>query len=134
MGIEEIRESVSGLNIIENKYKHANYISKHEFPELTAVCPVTILPDFYDMHLNYIPDEYLVELKSFKLYLNTFRDREILHEEITNEILEKFISVVKPRSIKIEMKVRVRGGIETTIIRSWSKSNGDEILSSFENV
>lgn len=121
MGIEEISTSVSGLSILKNKYKHANYTSTHEFPELTAVCPVTRLPDFYDMKLEYIPDEYLPELKSFKLYLNSFREREILHEEITNEILEKMISVVKPRWIKIEMKVRVRGGIETTISRKWSK-------------
>lgn len=127
MGIEEITKTVSGLSVLENKYKHANYISKHEFPELTAVCPVTRLPDFYNLKLEYIPDEMLVELKSLKLYLNTFRDKEILHEEITNEIFEKIASILKPRWIQIEMKVRVRGGIETTITRKWSKKNGDEI-------
>ena len=127
MGIEEITKTISGLSVLENKYKHANYISKHEFPELTAICPVTRLPDFYNLKLEYIPDETLVELKSLKLYLNTFRDKEILHEEITNEIFEKIVSIVKPRWIQIEMKARVRGGIETTIIRKWSKKNGDEI-------
>jgi len=133
VGIEEITKTVSGLSILENKYKHANYISKHEFPELTAICPVTRLPDFYNLKLEYIPDEVLVELKSLKLYLNTFRDKEILHEEITNEIFEKIVSIIKPRWIQIEMKVGVRGGIETTITRKWSKKNGDEIKVPFES-
>lgn len=132
MGIEEITKTISGLNVLENKYKHANYISQHEFPELTAVCPVTRLPDFYNLRLEYIPDEMLIELKSLKLYLNTFRDKEILHEEITNEIFEKLVSVVKPRWIQIEMKVRVRGGIATTVTRKWSK-NGDEIKAPSES-
>ena len=127
MGLEEITTKVAGLEILENKYKHAKYVAKHEFSELTAMCPVTLLPDFYNMKLEYEPDESLIELKSLKLYLNTFREREILHEEITNEILEKLIRVVNPRWIGITMKVNMRGGIQTTITRNWEKGKGNII-------
>lgn len=127
MGIEEISTTIAGLETLENKYKHAKYVAKHEFSELTAMCPVTRLPDFYNMKLEYEPHERLIELKSFKLYLNSFREREILHEEITNEILEKLIRVTNPRWVRIEMKVNVRGGIQTTISRFWKKESGDEI-------
>jgi len=129
MGIEELGKNLGELEILENKYKHAKYTLQHEFPELTAVCPVTRLPDFYNLYMEYEPDVDLVELKSFKLYLNSFRDKEILHEEITNEILEKFVSLVKPRWCTIIMKVRVRGGIETTVTRKWSKKSDSESFS-----
>ncbi len=125
MGIEELTTRIAGLETLENKYKQSKYLCIHEFPELTAVCPVTQLPDFYDMKIIYEPDERLIELKSFKLYLNGFRDKEILHEEITNEILNRIVNAVNPRSAKIEMKVRVRGGIQTTITRNWNSTNGD---------
>ncbi len=125
MGIEEITTSVNDLDVLDNKYRHANYTANHDFPELTAVCPVTRLPDFYDMTVEYEPDEKLIELKSFKMYLNSFRDKEIIHEEIINEIFEKLIHTLKPRWLKIILKVRVRGGIETTIKREWEKTKGD---------
>ena len=127
MGLEEITTKIAGLDTLENKNKDAQYVCKHEFPELTAMCPVTRLPDFYRMKIEYEPDERLVELKSFKLYLNSFRDVEILHEEITNEILNRVIRAVNPRWAKIEMKVNIRGGLETTITRFWDKEKGDLI-------
>lgn len=127
MGIEEITTKIVGIETLENKHKESKYVCKHEFPELTAVCPVTRLPDFYNMKLEYEPDERLVELKSFKLFLNSFRENEILHEEITNEIVNRLIRSINPRWIKIEMQVRIRGGIETTIKRHWDKGKGDLI-------
>ena len=130
MGIEELTTKIAGIETLDNKFKESRYTCVHDFPELTAVCPVTQLPDFYDMKLIYEPDERLIELKSFKLHLNDFRDKEILHEEITNEILNRVINSIHPRFAKIEMKVRVRGGIETTIKRTWTKDGGDIIDSS----
>ena len=127
MGIEEITTKIVGIETLENKHKESKYVCKHEFPELTAVCPITRLPDFYNMKLEYEPDERLVELKSFKLFLNSFRENEILHEEITNEIVNRLIHSINPRWVKIEMQVRVRGGIETTITRFWDKEKGDLI-------
>jgi 7-cyano-7-deazaguanine reductase len=97
------------------------------FPELTAVCPVTRLPDFYVVRTVYEPERKLVELKSFKLYLNAYRDVEILHEEVANKILDDFIAAVKPRWAYIEVKVNVRGGMSTTISRHWMKRGGDKM-------
>lgn len=127
MSLKEITTKIAGLEILENKNKDSKYVCIHEFPELTAVCPVTILPDFYNMKLRYEPDEHLVELKSFKLFLNSFRNTEILHEEITNEILNRLIHAINPRWAYIEMKVSIRGGIETTINRYWDREQGDII-------
>ncbi|MCH7662640.1 MAG: preQ(1) synthase, partial [Chloroflexi bacterium] len=61
------------------------------------------------------------------LFLNSFRNKEILHEEITNEIINRLISAINPRWAHIEMKVNVRGGIETTINRYWDREKGDLI-------
>jgi len=127
MGLEEITSKIAGLETLENKNTDAKFVCKHEFPELTAMCPITRLADFYTMKLEYEPDERLVELKSLKLYLNSFRDKEILHEEITNEIMNRLIRAINPRWARIEMKVNVRGGIETTIDRFWDKEKGDLI-------
>lgn len=117
----EITPDNAKLEVLENKYKRHNYACVHEFPELTAVCPVTRLPDFYNMKIEYEPDEKLIELKSFKLYLNSFRDVEILHEEITNEILDRIITTINPRWAKIEMSVSIRGGISTRVTREWTR-------------
>lgn len=128
MSIKDIATNIAGLDTLENRYKSNRYTCTHDFPELTAVCPVTRLPDFYTIKIDYEPDRRLVELKSFKLYLNKFRDKEVLHEEITNEILNKLIKSIQPRWAKIEVKVNVRGGIFTTITRQWSKEEGDIIV------
>lgn len=128
LSLKDISTTINGLDTLENKYRNSRYVCTHEFPELTAVCPVTRLPDFYNIRIEYEPEKRLIELKSFKLYLNKFRDKEILHEEITNEILNKLIKSVQPKWAKIEVKVNVRGGIYTTITRQWSKEEGDIIM------
>jgi 7-cyano-7-deazaguanine reductase len=118
------------LDTRPNRYRKNRYICDHVYPELTAVCPVTRLPDFYAVTLTYEPDRKLIELKSLKLYFGAFRNIEILHEEITNKILDDFVAAVQPRWVTIDTKVSVRGGISTTITRKWSKERGDEMSSS----
>lgn len=110
-----------------NKNWNHRYVCNHVFTELTAVCPVTRLPDFYTVHLSYEPDRLLVELKSLKMYFITFRNVEILHEEITNRILDDFVKAVKPRWATIVMDVNNRGGIVTTVTRQWSRGKGDQV-------
>jgi 7-cyano-7-deazaguanine reductase len=110
-----------------NKHYKRRYVCRHAFAELTAVCPVTRLPDFYRITLTYEPDRKLIELKSLKMYFVGYREIEILHEEITNQILDDFISAVKPRWVTIENSVHNRGGILTTITRRWSRKRGDEV-------
>jgi len=110
-----------------NRYKRNRYICEHVFPELTAMCPVTRLPDFYTITLTYEPDRRLIELKSLKLYFGGFRNTEILHEEIANRILDDFVAAVQPRWVTIDTKVNVRGGISTTVRRRWSRNERDEV-------
>jgi len=78
--------------------------------------------------LTYEPDELLPELKSLKLYFLTFRDVEILHEEITNRILDDLITTINPRWAQVIVKVNNRGGILTTVARKWIRSKGDVLV------
>lgn len=112
-----------------NKYYKRHYVCRHVFSELTAVCPVTRLPDFYKITLIYEPDRKLIELKSLKMYFVAYREVEILHEEITNQILDDFITAVRPRWVSIENIVHNRGGVQTTITRRWNRKHGDEVAS-----
>jgi 7-cyano-7-deazaguanine reductase len=112
-----------------NKHYKRHYFCRHVFSELTAICPVTRLPDFYKITLIYEPDRKLIELKSLKMYFVSYREVEILHEEITNQILDDFITAVRPRWVSIENIVRNRGGVLTTITRRWNRKHGDEVVS-----
>ena len=105
-------------------------MSQHVFAELTSLCPTTRLPDFYTVKLTYEPDRLLPELKSLKLYFLTFRDTEILHEELANEILDDLVRSIDPRWARIVLKVNNRGGVLTTIARKWSRTKGDESIES----
>lgn len=134
LGLEEITTKIAGLETLENKNKGAKYVCTHEFTELTAMCPVTRLPDFYTIKIEYEPDERLIELKSLKLFLNSFRNKEILHEEITNEVFNRLLRAINPRWLSIKVKVNVRGGIDTTITRFWDKEKGDLIKKPLDDV
>jgi len=124
---KDTKRKIILLRTIKNKNKDKKYVCEHIFPELTALCPTTDLPDFYTIKLLYEPSERLIELKSFKLYLLKYRNIGIYHEELANQILEDFVKVVHPNWIFVELKVNIRGGISTTIRRYWDKSRGDNI-------
>ena len=116
------------IEVKENKNSNRRYICEHIFEELTAVCPESRLPDFYTVKITYEPEKELVELKSLKYYLSSFRNVEILHEELINRIIDDLINSIEPRWIIAELQVNVRGGIKTTIKRKWSKERGDELF------
>ena len=80
------------LETFENAYPNRDYIVEHTAPEFTSVCPKTGQPDFATMILEYIPDKLCIELKSYKFYLNSFRNDGIFFESVTNKILDDFIS------------------------------------------
>ncbi len=115
------------LQVIVNKSQGKRFVCEHVFPELTALCPTTGLPDFYTARLVYEPDESLIELKSLKYYLMSYRDKGIHHEELANDLLDDFISAVNPRWVYLELKVSVRGGISSFIRRYWDRESGDDI-------
>ncbi|MDI6808581.1 MAG: preQ(1) synthase [Candidatus Eisenbacteria bacterium] len=105
----------------ENEYRDKSYWVKLTIPEFTCVCPKTGLPDFATIIIEYIPDRKCVELKSFKEYINCFRDVGIFHEHAVNKILEDFVSACSPREMKITGEFNARGGIQTTVHASFKK-------------
>lgn len=94
---------------------------KFEMPEFTCVCPFSDFPDFATIRLEYVPRERCVELKSLKLYINSFRDVKIFHEHVINVILEDFVRACDPLAVEIEGDFNVRGNIKTTVRASYKK-------------
>ena len=103
------------METIENKYRERDYEVNIKFPEFTCLCPMTSQPDFAEIVIDYVPDEFLVELKSLKIYLNSYREKGIFHEAAVNKILDDFVAKIHPRKVEITGNFNVRGGIYTTV-------------------
>ncbi len=88
------------------------YIQTEEF---TCLCPWTGLPDFADLTIKYIPNKVVVELKSLKMYLQSYRMVGMVHESVVNCIMKDLKEVLKPKKIYVELKFKIRGGITTTV-------------------
>src|SRR5260370_37357325 len=93
-----------------------------EITEFTAICPFSDFPDFATIRLEYVPHERCVELKSLKLYINSFRNVKVFHEHVINVILEDFVSACDPLSVAIEGDFHVRGNIKTVVKASFKRS------------
>jgi len=89
--------------------------------EFTSLCPVTGQPDFGEILVEYVPDKAIVETKSLKLYLFSFRNLGIFQEEIVNRILDDLKKAIKPASIKVTGKFKARGGIRIQPIAEWKR-------------
>lgn len=89
-----------------------------ETDEMTCLCPVTGQPDFATVRITYVPDQRLVELKSLKMYLWSFRNEGAFHEAVTNTILDDLVTALSPRRMTVETVWNVRGGILTTVTAS----------------
>ena len=83
--------------------------------EFTAVCPWTGLPDYGTLKISYVPEQSCIELKSLKYYLLSYRDVGIVQEHVVNRILKDLVAVCRPRSMKIALDYKVRGGIHTSV-------------------
>lgn len=95
-----------------------------EITEFTAICPFSDFPDFATIRLQYVPNERCVELKSLKLYINSFRNVKIFHEHVINVILEDFVRACDPLKVKIEGDFHVRGNIKTVVRARYRKGPG----------
>ncbi len=104
------------LDTFPNPNPERDYIIIHTAPEFTSLCPKTGQPDFATIILEYIPEKICVELKSYKFYLQSYRNDGIFFEAVTNKILNDLDKVMKPRYIKITAKFNTRGGISSEII------------------
>ena len=102
------------LEIWENKHKK-DYIIKITLPEFMALCPRSGYPDFATIYLEYTPDEWVVELKAVKLYINSFMTRNISHEDSANEIYDVLEKKLKPKWIKVVADFNPRGNVHTVI-------------------
>lgn len=101
----------SVLETFENKHPGNDYFVKFNCPEFTSLCPITGQPDFATIYISYVPDERMVESKSLKLYLFSFRNHGDFHEDCMNIIMKDLIALMDPKYIEVWGKFTPRGGI-----------------------
>ena len=112
-GLKEIQENQ--LEAWPNQFQDRDYTTHFEIPEFTCLCPRSGFPDFATIIIDYVPDQAVVELKSLKLYINQYRDRQISHEVATNTILSDLVTLLHPRWMRVIGDFMVRGNIKTVI-------------------
>ena len=99
------------LEAFDNKHPDNDYFVKFNFPEFTSLCPITGQPDFATIHISYVPNIKMVESKSLKLYLFSFRNHGDFHEDCMNIIMKDLIKLMDPKYIEVWGKFTPRGGI-----------------------
>jgi 7-cyano-7-deazaguanine reductase len=103
------------LETFDNPHPNRDYLIDHEVHEFTSLCPKTGQPDFAMMSIRYAPGPLCVELKSLKLYLQSFRKEGIFYEDVTNRILDDLVAACRPKWMRVESRWTVRGGIHSVI-------------------
>ena len=103
------------LETFPNHHPGRNYLVELETEEFTCLCPATGQPDFAEVRIRYAPDQRIVESKSLKLYLWSYRDEGIFHEHFANVLLDDLVAALAPRWCEVEAKFNARGGIGITI-------------------
>tara|TARA_B100001750_G_C15320894_1_gene502172 strand:+ start:419 stop:784 length:366 start_codon:yes stop_codon:yes gene_type:complete len=104
------------LEVVKNDFSKRQYAIKIAIPEFNCVCPRTGLPDFGTIHIEYVPRDGIVELKSLKLYIVKYRNVGIFHENVTNKILDDFKRACNPHKISVVGDFHPRGGIKTEVL------------------
>jgi len=107
--------SAEQLETFPNQYPGRDYTIEIVCPEFTSLCPKTGQPDFATIRIRYVPDQHLVELKSLKLYLWSFRQEGAFHEDVTNRIANDLVGAANPRWLEVTGDFNVRGGIKTEV-------------------
>ena len=103
------------VELFDNPSPDRDYTITIRCPEFTSVCPKTGQPDFGEIVIEYCPDKLCIELKSLKYYMQSYRDKGIFYEALTNEILDDLAGACKPRRMKVTSKFTPRGGISTEV-------------------
>jgi 7-cyano-7-deazaguanine reductase len=112
---------VKKLETFPNHHPGRNYTVTLQTEEFTCVCPMTGQPDYAKIKVQYIPDKKIIESKSVKLYLWSFRNEGVFHEHVTNVILDDLVYALKPRWCKVSAEFSVRGGIGITVDAEYKK-------------
>ena len=118
-----MNEKIRIIEVFENAYPDRDYTVMHETPEFTSLCPKTGQPDFATITVEYIPDKLCIELKSLKLYFNSFRNDGIYFESVTNRILDDLVAACQPRFMHITAEFNVRGGISSVVDVEYQNEN-----------
>ena len=103
------------IELFDNPNPNRDYTITTRCPEFTSVCPKTGQPDFGEIVIEYCPDKLCIELKSLKYYLQSYRDKGIFYEALTNDILDDLADACKPRKMTITSRFTPRGGISTDV-------------------
>ncbi|MDI6755171.1 MAG: preQ(1) synthase [Thermodesulfobacteriota bacterium] len=112
------------LEAFPNRHPERDYVVTLRTEEFTCVCPATGQPDFAKLTIQYIPNKKILESKSLKLYLWSFRNQGVFHEHVTNVILDDLVKVLEPRWCKVTADFGVRGGISITVEAEYKKKDG----------
>jgi len=132
-GLEAIKKRVSGLKLVYKKHPQKEllialpnpnpgkaYEIEAVSPEFTSLCPLNPgQPDYATVTIRYVPDEKIIELKSLKFYLTSYRTAEVFFEDATNRILDDLVAVIKPKKMEVVADWNVRGGIAVTVRASY---------------
>jgi 7-cyano-7-deazaguanine reductase len=118
---KDVRVPTRKLETFPNQHPGRRYTVTLVCPEFTCVCPATGQPDFATITIKYIPDQRIVESKSLKLYLWSFRDEGHFHEHVTNMILDDLVKALDPISCEVVGAFNVRGGISITVEARYEK-------------
>jgi len=111
------------MEAVPNPHTDISYEVTMVCPEFTCLCPRTGQPDFATITVTYIPGPSIVELKSFKQYLWTYREQGLFHEDVTNRILKDLVATLHPRFMEVEGDFYVRGGIHTTVRSTFAEDD-----------
>ena len=125
MGIEI--KTMATLEVFQNPKPDREYTITHVNPEFTSVCPMTGLPDFGTITIEYIPDRLCVELKSLKYYYLDYRNRGIFYEALTNTILDDLVEAMKPRFLKVTGEFSTRGGLHSIVTVEYYGDGSSEV-------
>jgi 7-cyano-7-deazaguanine reductase len=110
------------LDTFRYEYPGKEIWVEFEMPEFTAICPFSDFPDFAVIKLKYVPNERCIELKSLKLYINSFRNVKVFHEHVINMILDDFVAACDPMRVELEGDFHVRGNIKTVVRASYTRA------------
>ena len=116
--------NLAPLDTFAYKYTGKEIRINFTCPEFTAICPFSDFPDFATINIEYVPDELCIELKSLKLYINSFREVKMFHEHVINRILDDFVKACSPREATITAQFSARGGLALSVRAEYRGSPG----------
>ncbi len=109
------------LESFSNRHPENDYFVKFNCPEFTSLCPITGQPDYANIVISYVPDQRLVESKSLKIYMFSFRNHGDFHEDVVNRFMEDLVALLEPKYIEVWGKFLPRGGLSIDPYCNWGK-------------